>query len=267
MRSVNIYFVRHAETEANRLGIIQGQLNTPLNRTGLGQAQVLAERLKDVPFSHAFTSDLARTADTAAIVMQYHPSVELVRTSALRERYLGSRQGQPRGYKHSKAESEAMEPRDHFHARLWEWWEKNILPLCLSDSAATSSGSQASLVSEQPLRVLAVSHGASIAALVLTILVDQCRFPSLVNLNEGVYNTSIAEIQLRVGKDAKGVEWVSPVISRFGDIKHLLRPRERSGKKQVVVRANADLEESAREGDKRERKPRTADVTRGSTVA
>ena len=68
MRPVNVYLVRHGETEENKTGIIQGQLDTRLNETGRGQAQILAEALKDVPFSHAFTSDLSRAADVGASV-------------------------------------------------------------------------------------------------------------------------------------------------------------------------------------------------------
>lgn len=57
---VKVYLVRHGETAANKDGVIQGQLNTQLNEEGIRQAGLLAERLKDVPFQLAFTSDLER---------------------------------------------------------------------------------------------------------------------------------------------------------------------------------------------------------------
>jgi len=51
-----------------------------------------------------------------------------------------------------------------------------------------------------------------------------------------------------VRKDETGGETVLPVISRFGDINHLLRPQVSSKKKPVVQQANADLEENAKTG-------------------
>jgi len=253
MRPVNVYLVRHGETEENKLGIVQGQLNTQLNKTGRDQAQVLAQALKDVPFSHGFTSDLSRAADTARIVLQYHPSVELRETPALRERHLGSRQGKRSGTKYSRDDTRTKEPRDSYHARLRGWWENSIVPLYFSSPSATATLpiNQFSLASRaQPLTVLVVSHSASIATLVLAILIDEAQYTSLVATDaRRLYNTSITEVQFRVRKDDTGEEAVLPVISRFGDINHLLRPEVSSKKKPVVQQANADLEESAKTGN------------------
>lgn len=55
-----VYIVRHGETEHNRQGIVQGQLDTPLNDTGVEQAQLAADALEDVPFGVAYGSDLQR---------------------------------------------------------------------------------------------------------------------------------------------------------------------------------------------------------------
>lgn len=59
---VRVYIVRHGETNENRAGIIQGQLDTQLNDDGILQARFCAERLKNVEFVAAFTSDLHRAA-------------------------------------------------------------------------------------------------------------------------------------------------------------------------------------------------------------
>ena len=60
-----IYLVRHGETHENRAGIIQGQLDTVLNEEGVRQANKLAEAMKDVPLSAAWTSDLKRARDVS----------------------------------------------------------------------------------------------------------------------------------------------------------------------------------------------------------
>jgi probable phosphoglycerate mutase len=54
--------VRHGETDPNRDRIVQGQLDTQLNATGLQQAAMTAEVLKSVSFDKAFTSDLQRAS-------------------------------------------------------------------------------------------------------------------------------------------------------------------------------------------------------------
>ena len=56
----NVYVVRHGETEENKLGIIQGQLDTDLNSAGLTQVQRASEGFKATPFEMAYTSDLTR---------------------------------------------------------------------------------------------------------------------------------------------------------------------------------------------------------------
>lgn len=58
-----VYLVRHGETDANRDGIIQGQLNTPLNDLGRKQASLVGEGLRSIPFDIAYSSDLDRATN------------------------------------------------------------------------------------------------------------------------------------------------------------------------------------------------------------
>ncbi len=55
-----VYIIRHGETDANRQGIVQGQLDTPLNDAGVEQARLTADALEDTPFEVAYSSDLQR---------------------------------------------------------------------------------------------------------------------------------------------------------------------------------------------------------------
>ena len=55
-----VYIVRHGETDHNRQGIVQGQLDTPLNEAGVEQARLAADALEDTPFEVAYSSDLQR---------------------------------------------------------------------------------------------------------------------------------------------------------------------------------------------------------------
>ena len=55
-----IFLVRHGETDWNREGRFQGQMDISLNGTGLGQARSVAEALKDVPPDRSVASPLSR---------------------------------------------------------------------------------------------------------------------------------------------------------------------------------------------------------------
>lgn len=60
-----LYFVRHGETEYNRLKIVQGKgINAPLNETGMEQAMAIYKKYKNLPFEVVFTSTLIRTHQT-----------------------------------------------------------------------------------------------------------------------------------------------------------------------------------------------------------
>ena len=61
-----LLFIRHGETDWNRQGRFQGQIDVPLNDTGLAQARRLAARLAKEAHDALFTSDLQRARQTAA---------------------------------------------------------------------------------------------------------------------------------------------------------------------------------------------------------
>lgn len=64
-----LYLVRHGETEANRLKIIQSQNNGDyLNFNGVAQARHLGKALVDVKFQFIYTSPARRAIDTAKII-------------------------------------------------------------------------------------------------------------------------------------------------------------------------------------------------------
>lgn len=63
-----LLLARHGETDWNAVGRWQGHANPPLNDTGRAQAAELAERLAAAGIEVVVSSDLARAAETAAIV-------------------------------------------------------------------------------------------------------------------------------------------------------------------------------------------------------
>lgn len=57
--------IRHGETDWNRQHRFQGQIDVPLNATGLAQADRLGQRLADEAFDVLVVSDLQRARSTA----------------------------------------------------------------------------------------------------------------------------------------------------------------------------------------------------------
>lgn len=153
-----LYLVRHGETDWNREGRIQGHQDPPLNESGRAQARALAQRLADVPFDCAYSSDLQRALETARILVEAR-SVPLVVHSSLRERCLGRWEGQRIG------EVAVADPA------AWEAWLKRPY-----DEAPHGGESEAQLerravdllatiVRAHPGRtILVVSHGGTIRA-------------------------------------------------------------------------------------------------------
>lgn len=84
-RGPRLLLVRHGETDWNRQGRFQGQIDVPLNETGRQQGARVAEFLKDVPLQRAFTSPLLRPKETAELILQHHPGVTLELVDDLKE--------------------------------------------------------------------------------------------------------------------------------------------------------------------------------------
>jgi probable phosphoglycerate mutase len=90
---MRIIIVRHGESEWNRIGRYQGQLDAPLSELGLRQAEALAHRLRNEPIHAIYTSPLQRAARTAEAVARYHADVPFTIEPALLEIDHGDWQG------------------------------------------------------------------------------------------------------------------------------------------------------------------------------
>lgn len=66
---MEIYLVRHGETNWNKEFRFQGQTDIPLNEYGIELAQGAAAKLKEVPFDISFCSPLCRAVETAKIIL------------------------------------------------------------------------------------------------------------------------------------------------------------------------------------------------------
>jgi phosphoserine phosphatase len=77
--------IRHGETDWNRAGKFQGQIDVPLNDHGRNQAMLAAEFLKTIQIDFAFTSPMLRPKETAQIILQERTGLTLNEDADLRE--------------------------------------------------------------------------------------------------------------------------------------------------------------------------------------
>lgn len=108
---MKLYFVRHGETVWNTMKIFQGIKNSPLTDFGKEQTRKLKESLKDIEFTHFYSSPLGRALETINILTEDrdNPKIEII--SDFREINMGEMEGIPRD------DFEAAHPRQFYN--LW----------------------------------------------------------------------------------------------------------------------------------------------------
>src|SRR5208337_4271489 len=94
LQRVPFWFLRHGETDWNAQGLSQGNVDIPLNPTGLAQARSAAGRLRNRGIATIVSSPLSRARVTAEIVgeaLALPPQID----DDLREVRFGVQEGQP----------------------------------------------------------------------------------------------------------------------------------------------------------------------------
>lgn len=103
-RHVEVHLVRHAQTDENDKGILQGvRLDTHLNASGRVQVDLLSEELRFEDYTHIYSSPLHRAIETVAPlrygiawVRSDKPPPPLIIDNRLRERDFGEMSGKHR---------------------------------------------------------------------------------------------------------------------------------------------------------------------------
>ena len=88
---MKLYLVRHGETDWNLEHKAQGQVDIPLNLTGIQQAEALHEKIKSYHFDVVYCSPLTRAVQTAAIALDNRTDIIFV--DELKERSFGALEG------------------------------------------------------------------------------------------------------------------------------------------------------------------------------
>lgn len=185
--NLEIYLTRHGQTEFNATGKIQGWCDSPLTQSGQQEARRLGDKLKNHHFDAIFSSPLPRAVHTAQLVSQGAGlSLPVIAVDDLREYHFGSFEGQVATDAHRQV-ARALGFADldswlhtfrHINSTLMIQGVHRIDP---EKRAETEEALLARLyrglhhaVSHSPAegRILVVSHGMAIAALLKSMLPD-----------------------------------------------------------------------------------------------
>ncbi|CAG8611214.1 11898_t:CDS:2, partial [Ambispora gerdemannii] len=88
-----VHIVRHGETNSNLNHILQGHIDTKLNKVGREQADLVGRRLRKMKFDHIYSSDLSRAKKTAEAIAKHHPNIPFSVDMRLREKDIGRLSG------------------------------------------------------------------------------------------------------------------------------------------------------------------------------
>lgn len=150
---MNLYFVRHGQTDWNTERRMQGCRDIPLNEKGRAQAKACGESLRDTHFDAVYCSPLSRAYDTCMAIVGER-EVEVVTDDRLREFNYGIWEG--------KYFEEAMQD----NPELWyiHWVKPGEFAIPEGDSAVGKLAEAESFFEEllpkhEGQNVLLVSHG------------------------------------------------------------------------------------------------------------
>ena len=91
---LKIYLFRHGQTNFNENKRFTGWKNSKLTKTGINQAKIIAEKLKNKKIDIAYKKRLSRSKDTLKHVLKYHPECKkIVTDDRMIERSYGDLQG------------------------------------------------------------------------------------------------------------------------------------------------------------------------------
>lgn len=115
---MNLYFIRHGETEANNKGLYYGKTDYELTSRGRDQSEKLSRLLSGIDFDSIYVSEKKRAIETAKIAVQKDSS-EFIVDKRINEMNLGEFEGK------SYTDIEKLYPK------LWKKWcsdWKNTVP-------------------------------------------------------------------------------------------------------------------------------------------
>lgn len=213
--TLNLYLIRHGQTEYNAAGIVQGWCDSPLTAEGKAGAAQTGNAIAQaqIRFAAAYCSTSPRTAATAQIILQHaqQPHTTPTPLDDLREYHFGSFEQQPSSHIHQTIAQELgyertenwladyrsgkhsnnqlmhtlhrIDPRAEQESQFIQRLHRGIQHIIANSLARSAQGSLKTESSgEIPTpNVLIVSHGMAITALLRSINLQAIPYRSVPN--------------------------------------------------------------------------------------
>ena len=119
---MQLYIIRHGETNHNIKGYCQGQIQGELNTNGINQAKDISKEFDNLIIDLVYTSDLNRAQQTANIIFG-NKNIQIINDIRLRERFLGEFQDKPfpKDFDYNKNYIKGTEAVDQMFIRVREF--------------------------------------------------------------------------------------------------------------------------------------------------
>ena len=211
--TLNLYLIRHGQTEYNAAGIVQGWCDSPLTAEGKAGAAQTGNAIAQaqIRFAAAYCSTSPRTAATAQIILQHaqQPHTTPTPLDDLREYHFGSFEGQPSSHIHQTIAQELgyertedwladyrsgkhsnnqlmhtlhrIDPRAEQESQFIQRLHRGIQHIIANSLARSAQGSLKTESSGETPNVLIVSHGMAITALLRSINLQAIPYRSVPN--------------------------------------------------------------------------------------
>ena len=201
--ALNLYLLRHGETEASRTGGYVGFTDVDLTPEGLAMAEAFAEKYKHLPWQAIFASPLKRTVATATPIAKA-VGLNIQLRNGLKEMFLGEWEGL------SLEEVKARHDKDYNNWMTEPAWN----PPTGGETGMQVASRAAMVIAEIENQftegnVLVVSHKTTIRLMLCSLLgIDSGRYRDRINM-------PVASVSL-VRFDKYG-----PMLLKHGDRTHL----------------------------------------------
>ncbi|EIC86562.1 2,3-diphosphoglycerate-dependent phosphoglycerate mutase GpmB [Serratia sp. M24T3] len=207
---LQVYLVRHGETEWNAARRIQGQSDSPLTEKGVFQARQVAERVRNEGITHVISSDLGRTKRTAQIIADAC-GCEIITDPRLRELHMGVLE--------ERELDKLSQKEEAWRKQMVDGTPEGRIPSgeTMSELAARMQEALNSCL-DLPAgsKPLLVSHGIALGCLISTLL----GLPAHAERRLRLRNCSLSRV------DHQQSAWLANgwIVETAGDIAHLDQP-------------------------------------------
>jgi uncharacterized phosphatase len=151
LTNTHLGLLRHGQTDWNINFLLQGVTDIPMNQTGIEQVKLAAKAIRAEDWDVVLTSPLSRARQTAEIIASQHGYTEIIEQELLIERSFGEAEGLSHEQWRAKYSNLDVIPGGESRTQLAE--RSRLLLETISQELAGK-------------RVLAISHGALIRALI-----------------------------------------------------------------------------------------------------